>query len=109
MKNEFRVFISQPMSGRHIKDIENERCRIIEKIEKQYKNTPNKTYIYSVITKEPNNNVRNEPLWYFSKSTDLLSTADLAVFGGNWSESRGCRMEYELCEQYGIPIRSVMV
>ena len=109
MKKDFRIFISQPMRNRTIQEIENERCKIIEEIEKKYKNTPNKTYIYSIITTEPDNIVRNEPLWYFAKSVNLISTADLVVLGGEWEKARGCRMEYELCQEYDVPVRSVII
>lgn len=44
-----------------------------------------------------------KPLWFLSKSFELLSTADLACFVGNPEKYRGCGMEYMACEKYGIP------
>lgn len=43
-----------------------------------------------------------KPLWFLSKSFELLSTADIAVFVDNWFEYRGCVMENEACKKYGI-------
>ena len=43
-----------------------------------------------------------KPLYFLSKSLELLSTADVAVFAKGWSEYRGCRIEHECCVEYGI-------
>lgn len=43
-----------------------------------------------------------KPLWFLGKSFELLSTADMAVFIGDWYKYRGCKMEYEACKEYGI-------
>ena len=45
----------------------------------------------------------SKPLWYLGKSLELLSTADVCVFVGNWETARGCRIEHECCLAYGIP------
>lgn len=44
-----------------------------------------------------------KPLWYLGKSLELLSTADICLFVGNWEDTRGCRIEHDCCIQYGIP------
>lgn len=43
-----------------------------------------------------------KPLWFLGKSFQLLSTADLAYFIGDWKNYRGCKMEHKACEEYGI-------
>ena len=47
--------------------------------------------------------VEAKPLWFLGKSLELLSTADVCLFVGNWENARGCRIEHECCVQYGIP------
>lgn len=44
-----------------------------------------------------------KPLWLLGKSLELLSTADVCLFVGDWENARGCRIEHECCVQYGIP------
>lgn len=43
-----------------------------------------------------------KPLWFLGKSLELLSTADVCLFVGDWENARGCRIEHECCVQYGI-------
>ncbi len=43
-----------------------------------------------------------KPLWFLGKSLELLSTADVCLFVGDWQNARGCRIEHECCVQYGI-------
>lgn len=47
--------------------------------------------------------VDSKPLWFLGKSLELLSTADVCIFVGNWEIARGCRIEHECCLEYGIP------
>lgn len=44
----------------------------------------------------------NKGLYYLSKSLELLSTADCAVFLSGWDKARGCLIEKECCDKYGI-------
>ena len=43
-----------------------------------------------------------KPLWFLGKAFELLSTADVAIFGKDWDNYRGCKMEQRACELYGI-------
>lgn len=43
-----------------------------------------------------------KPLWFLGKSFELLSTADVAIFIGDWINYRDCNMEYKACREYGI-------
>ena len=42
------------------------------------------------------------PLYYLSKSLELLATADVAIFAKDWREARGCRIEHEGADGDGI-------
>ena len=44
------------------------------------------------------------PLWYLGESLKLLSTADFAYFAKGWEDARGCKIEHDCAEQYGIKI-----
>lgn len=39
---------------------------------------------------------------YLSKSLELLATADVAIFAEDWWEARGCRIERECADGYGV-------
>lgn len=42
------------------------------------------------------------PLWFLGKSIEMLSTADIAYFARGWKDARGCRIEHQCAEEYGI-------
>lgn len=44
----------------------------------------------------------NIPLAYLGKSISLLAEADIAYFGGDWRNARGCKIEHECAVAYGI-------
>ena len=41
-------------------------------------------------------------LWFLGKSLELLSTADVAYFIGEWKNYRGCKIENTCAKEYGI-------
>lgn len=99
-----KVFISQPMRGLTDNDILKTRKEVIEYIEENFsvKEGEKIEFIDSFFQSAP---VDKQPLWFLGKSFELLSTADVCVFIGHWSEARGCIMEHEACKRYGIPIK----
>lgn len=96
-----KVFISQPMRDKTQEEIEIRRKEIIEAIRDKYLNDIVEV-VYSVITEIPNDEVKNAPVWYLGKSINKLSTATLAYFDKGWENARGCRIERQICEDYGI-------
>lgn len=94
-----KVFISQPMRGKSDEEILLERNQMIKKVEESATEKPE--IIDSFFQNAP---VEAKPLWFLGKSIELLSTADVAVFAKGWKDARGCRIEHECCEQYGIKI-----
>ena len=92
-----KIFISQPMRGKTKEEIVKERDVVIEYLKKKY---PDCSIIDSVLDLGEN----RSPVYYLSKSIELLSTADLAVFMPGYSKARGCRLEYLIATAYGIPV-----
>lgn len=45
-----------------------------------------------------------KPLWFLGKSLELLSTADVVYFADGWQDYRGCKIEHDCAEAYGIKI-----
>ena len=96
-----KVFISQPMNGKTDEEILETRKRITEMLYNTYPGSVE--IIDSYIDEEPGKDI-NKPLWYLSKSIELLSEADTAYFAKGWGSARGCKIEYTCAEEYGLTI-----
>lgn len=93
------LFISQPMRDKTDEEIKKEREKAIalckkyigddiEVIDSFFENAPHDA----------------KPLWFLGKSIELLSRADYAYFCEGWEDARGCMIEHECAEKYGIHI-----
>ena len=94
-----KLFISQPMGGLSNEEIEKERARILEDVKKMVKDT--NIELIDSFFKDALHDAK--PLWFLGKSLELLSTADIVYFGGDWKNKRGCKIEYEAAKQYLLP------
>lgn len=95
MKN---LFISQPMRGRTDEEILTERNLIISLV-KDICHNEEINVLNSYFPDYDGN-----ALGFLSKSIEVLSKADIAAFGAGWENARGCRIEHQCCEDYGIEI-----
>lgn len=92
-----KLFISQPMRGRSDEEILKERKTLIEKAKQKF---DDEVEILDSFFSNYNGNA----LGFLGKSIELLSNADVALFGVDWESARGCRIEHKCCEEYGIEI-----
>lgn len=98
-----RLFISQPMRGKSDEEIESEREDLIAIAKAVYAGRGEVEVIDSffkgglVVPAGA-----KAPLYYLSKSLELLATADVAIFAKDWREARGCRIEHECADGYGV-------
>ena len=97
-----KIFISQPMRGLTDEEIIKAREEILIKAEKKIGEPVE--LIDSFIEDYPGEINKHIPVYYLGKSIDFLSQADIAYFGGDWRNARGCKIEHEVAEQYGIEI-----
>lgn len=98
-----RLFISQPMRGKSDEEIESEREDLIAIAKAVYAGRGEVEVIDSFFKgglEVPAG--AKAPLYYLSKSLELLATADAAIFAKDWREARGCRIEHECADGYGI-------
>lgn len=99
-----KVFISQPMRGKTDQEIigerEHVRCFLMKILKEPIE------IIDSIIDEKPDDSIDIDriPVWYLSKSIELLAKADIAFFCREWKEARGCVIEHEVAERYGITI-----
>lgn len=92
-----RVFISQPMNGKQKWEIMEDRRKAIE-YAKEIRGED--VEIIDSYLEGPEWNVH--PLKCLAKSLDLMADADLAIFVTPWQSARGCQIEHDCAEKYGI-------
>ena len=97
-----KLFISQPMRGLKDEEILKAREEIRKKAEKEIGEPVE--LIDSFIKEYPGEINKSVPVYYLGKSIAFLSQADVAYFGGDWRNARGCLIEHEVATQYGIKI-----
>lgn len=97
-----RLFISQPMNGLTDEQILKTREEIKASAESIIGEPVD--LIDSFILETPKLADKSVPIWYLGKSIMLLAEADVAYFGGDWENARGCKIEYEIADKYGIQI-----
>ena len=97
-----KLFISQPMNGRSDEQILQERKGLICWAKKQLDEDvePLETFFDDF---DP----AAKPLDYLARSIEFLAKADVAVFAPGWQNARGCRIEHQCAEDYGIPVMEV--
>lgn len=93
-----KVFISQPMRDKTDEQIKKER-KIAANIIKEMYPDEEVEIIDSFFEGAPHD---AKPLWFLGESFKKLSGADIAVFIGDWRDYRGCKMEFNAANEYGI-------
>mgnify|MGYP002567290764 FL=1 len=93
-----RIFISQPMKDKTDEQILKERERAVSAVKEKF-NGEDVEAIDSFFQSAPHD---AKPLWFLGKSLELLSTADVAYFIGEWKNYRGCKIENTCAKEYGI-------
>ena len=97
-----KIFISQPMRGLTDEEILKAREEILIKAENKIGEPVE--LIDSFIEDYPEEINKHIPVFYLGKSIQFLSQADIAYFGGDWKNARGCKIEHKIAKQYGIEI-----
>lgn len=106
VKKAYSVMISQPMAGKTEEEI-------IEAREKarRYINSKGYTFINTLFTDDRykvenmiNEDIINFPLYYFANSVMNMCKCDAVYFCNGWEKARGCRLEHEIADAYGLKI-----
>ena len=97
-----KLFISQPMRGLTDEEILKNREEITVRAEHVIGEPVE--LIDSFIKDYPGEINKSIPVWYLGKSIQLLSQADIVYFAGDWRNARGCKIEYEVANAYGIKL-----
>lgn len=94
------AMISQPMAGLTDEEIEKTRNNAIAFLESEGYEVIN-TKFTDEYYKE---NRKNKALMYLAKSLDNMTRVDAVLFCPGWEDARGCRIEHQAAEDYGIQI-----
>lgn len=94
-----KLFISQPMRDKTVKQICEERKRLIEKATEIFGEEFD--VIDSFISDAP---VDANALWFLGESLKRLSYADVIIFAKDWDKYRGCIIERSAASAYGITV-----
>lgn len=96
-----KVIISQPMRGKSLEQIQEERKGLIEDLEKQgYE-------VVDTILKEKAPAECDAPVYYLAKSIEIMSEVDGVVFMPGWENARGCRIEHQVACAYSKFIKYI--
>ncbi len=99
-RKTMKVMISQPMSG-----VPDEK---VKRIQKELKDRFAKYHIEvvdSFINDDADDKMINPSLHYLGRTIQkYLSDVDAVYFVEGWQTARGCRIEREICHEYGIMI-----
>ena len=87
------VFISQPMAGKDKASIEYRAHNILKML-----GWEGKVELIDQWSYENENRIR-----CLAHSIDMMRTADVVIFTEDSKTARGCRIEYSICKEYGIP------
>lgn len=92
-----KLFISQPMRGKTDDEILAVRANAIQSAKDALGED------VEVIDSFFGTSDMSHALEYLGESIKLLAKADIAYFAPGWNDARGCRIEHECAEKYGIP------
>ena len=93
-----KIMISQPMRGKTIEQVKEERLGTVKKLEEQgYE-------IIDTVFGNPIQDDENEAIYNLAESIKCIAKADIIYFMKGWEYSRGCRIEHEVAVQYGKKI-----
>lgn len=95
MNNKIKIMISQPMRGKTNEPIKEERAKLVKRLEKD-----NFEVIDTIISEDAPKGC-NEGIYYLAKSIEFMSKADVVYFMKGWEKARGCRIENQVCQDYG--------
>lgn len=101
-----KAMISQPMKGFTDEQIKEDRERAIQKLESLGYEVINTLFTDEWYNKDKmaERGVVQIPICFLAKSIENMSLCHAAYFVKGWNEARGCKIEHEVAEAYGLII-----
>lgn len=101
-----KAMLSQPMAGKTEEEIVATRERAIKALQEKGYEVINTLFTDEWYSKEKmeERGVVQIPLCFLAKSLENMSLCDAAYFCKGWENTRGCKIEHEAAEAYGLTI-----
>ena len=96
-----KIMISQPMRGKTNEQIRQERAELVKELEEQ-----GHEVIDTIFENAPAN--EDTAIYMLSQSIRYIGKVDAVVFMPGWENARGCRIEYEVADNYGKFIKTLI-
>ena len=96
-----KIMISQPMRGKTNEQIRQERAELVKELEEQ-----GHEVIDTVFETAPAD--EDVAIFMLSQSIRYIGKVDAVVFMPGWENARGCRIEYEVADNYGKFIKTLI-
>ena len=96
-----RVFISLPAKDWSREKLQSERNQILRGVPAYFDIPEDKVLEVPMI--EPQQLTGQHPVYYLGINLQMMCQADVVVFHPEWKTSRACRLEHDVCNEYGIP------
>ncbi len=121
---EIKVFVSQPMQGLSLAEVQEKRTEVLERVGKaleekgltDFSLNPINAIIrgvsiedecrMEVLGLDPENTPRT---WWLGQAIQEMAAADLFVFCPQWFSAKGCNVERKVCDMYFKNIPTVGV
>lgn len=104
--NQKKIMISQPMSGRSEEEILETKQKAETFLRKLGYEVVDTYFVdkWCDPDRMTARGVRNIPLCFLARSLEKMSECDAVFFCKGWKQTRGCRVEYEAAEAYGLEV-----
>jgi len=101
-----KAMLSQPMAGKTEEEIISTREKAIKLLESLGYEVVNTLFTDEWYSKEKmvERGVVQIPLCFLAKSLENMSLCHAAYFCDGWEKARGCRIEHDAAEAYGLEI-----
>ena len=96
--------ISQPMASKTEEEIKVTRDKAIKKLNELGYELVNTLFTDEWVAKEKANDVTNVHLWFLAKSLQKMSECDAVYFCRGWENARGCNVEHNVANLYGLKL-----
>lgn len=106
MASEKVAMISQPMNGRTEEEIEEVRKRAVEALCEMGYVVVNTFFSDDWSDKDAmeKRGVKSAPIAFLGRSVTAMSQCDAVYFCHGWENTRGCVIEHDVAQTYGLEI-----
>lgn len=106
-KQTFSIFISQPMTGKSNDEIKQLREESISMVTKYLKNDEcakdKNIELINVYPLDTDGKTNEFMIYALGEAIKSLAFADLVYFAEGWEDSKGCRIEKAIVDEYKLP------